>query len=122
MARRRFSAKALTERLLEFGGKCAICRMKTGGSAGLEWDHRVPLEMGGEDVLENLEPLCTLCHRWKTKNDAGHIAKAKRMQQRESGIPRNPGPQSNLKQYPPTKRYPRGRVEDRRTGKVVWPR
>lgn len=121
MRRKRHSAKALTERLLAFNGKCAICRMKVGGSAGLEWDHRVPLEMGGADELDNLEPLCRLCHRWKTKNDAAHIAKARRMNQRESGIkkqPKRPVPGSRAH---PLKKMPDGRVLDRKTGRQIWP-
>lgn len=90
MTRRRFSAKALLEKLIEHKGNCAVCGFKTGGSAGLEWDHVIPLEMGGDDTLENLQPLCRPCHRAKTRQDAGHTAKAKRMQQREAGISRQP--------------------------------
>ena len=90
MSRRRFSAKALTEHLLSFDGKCAECGWKVGGAAGLEWDHVLPLEMGGDDDLDNLQPLCRPCHRAKTRQDAGHIAKARRMQQRALGIKRQP--------------------------------
>ena len=90
MTRRRFSAKALVARLLEFDGRCAICRVVTGGAAGLEWDHIIPLEMGGDDALSNLQPLCRGCHKGKTSIDVGHIAKANRMQQREAGIKRQP--------------------------------
>jgi len=88
MTRRRFSEKAYLERLLEFAGKCACCDCKAGGAAGLEWDHVIPLAMGGDDTIDNLEPLCRLCHRAKTKTDVGHIAKAKRMQKRGMGIKR----------------------------------
>lgn len=97
MTRRRHSARALAARLLEFDGKCACCGCKIGGAAGLDWDHRIPLAMGGDDTVENLQPLCRACHRAKTATDAGHIAKAKRMNQREAGIrrqPRNPLPGS----------------------------
>ena len=97
MTRRRFSAKALMARLIEFGGKCAHCQCKTGGSAGLEWDHIQPLMMGGDDEMANLQPLCRGCHRAKTREDVAHIAKSKRMQQRAAGIsrqPRNPVPGS----------------------------
>lgn len=90
MTRRRFSAKALMARLLEFDGKCAACGCKVGGAAGLEWDHVIPLAMGGDDEIANLEPLCRLCHLAKTRDDARHIAKAKRMQQREAGIRKQP--------------------------------
>lgn len=91
MTRKRFSATALTKRLLEFDGKCADpeCGCKLGGShSRIEWDHIIPLEMRGEDAIDNLQPLCTACHKRKTKTDKGHIAKAKRMDQREAGIRR----------------------------------
>ncbi|MEM6622975.1 MAG: HNH endonuclease signature motif containing protein [Pseudomonadota bacterium] len=90
MTRRRFSARDLTTRLLEFNGKCADCSCKTGGSNGLEWDHIIPLMLGGDDELENLQPLCKACHRAKTKTDQGHIAKSKRMQQRAMGVKKQP--------------------------------
>ena len=91
MTRKRFSATALMARLLEFDGKCADpeCRCKLGGShSRIEWDHIIPLEMRGEDAIDNLQPLCTACHKRKTKTDKGHIAKAKRMDQRQAGIRR----------------------------------
>ena len=91
MTRKRFSATALTKRLLEFDGKCADpeCRCKLGGShSRIEWDHIIPLGMRGEDAIDNLQPLCTACHKRKTKTDKGRIAKAKRMDQREAGIKR----------------------------------
>lgn len=99
MTRRRFSAKALFARLGEFGHACAECKGKTGGAFGLEWDHVIPLAMGGDDDLPNLQPLCRNCHRSKTATDKGHIAKAARMQQRAAGIKRqssNPLPGGRL--------------------------
>lgn len=91
MTRRRHSASALMARLLEFDGKCACgCGQKVGGANGLEWDHITPLAMGGEDTIENLQPLTRMCHRAKTATDKKHIAKAHRMQQRAAGISRQP--------------------------------
>lgn len=91
MTRRRFSTKALMARLLEFNGRCAECGGKLGGAHGApEWDHITPLAMGGEDAIENLQPLHRACHRAKTDGDVTHIAKAKRMDQREAGIRRQP--------------------------------
>jgi len=90
MTRKRFSASSYLARLLEFGGRCASCKCKTGGSNGLDWDHIIPLEMGGDDALANLQPLCKACHKAKTKTDVGHIAKGKRQTQRILGIKRQP--------------------------------
>lgn len=88
MTRKQFSASALWHHLLTFEGKCADCQCKTGGANGLEWDHVTPLAMGGDDTLDNLQPLCRACHKAKTAQDKAHIGKAKRMNQRQAGIPR----------------------------------
>lgn len=89
-ARRRFTARALAKRLDDFGDRCACCRRPTGGANGLQWDHIIPLALGGEDALANLQPLCRGCHKAKTAEDAGKIGKAKRQRQRTRGIPRVP--------------------------------
>ena len=88
MTRRQFSARAKAYRLLEFNGRCADCECKVGGAAGLDWDHIVPLELGGEDEIDNLQPLCKVCHKAKTRGDVQAIRKAERMRQREAGIKR----------------------------------
>lgn len=88
MTRRQFSARAKAKRLLEFNGRCADCECKVGGAAGLEFDHIIPLELGGDDEIENLQPLCKVCHKAKTRGDVDAIRKAERMRQREAGIKR----------------------------------
>ena len=88
MTRKRFSASSYLARLLEFDGRCAECKCKTGGANGLDWDHTIPLKMGGDDTLANLQPLCKSCHKGKTADDVAHIAKSKRMKQRSLGIKR----------------------------------
>lgn len=108
--RKKFSKKALEKRLKEvFGGCCAMCKKPIDGTSGLEWDHRLPLGLGGEDALENLEPLCIRDHRLKTKSDVTQIAKATRQRQRNLGIrkpkakiPSPPKPEKKPgKQLPP---------------------
>ncbi|MEM6934116.1 MAG: HNH endonuclease signature motif containing protein [Pseudomonadota bacterium] len=97
MTRRRFAARTLAKRLAEFDGKCAHCGVRVGGPAGLEWDHIVALEIGGEDEIENLQPLCRGCHKAKTRQDIAVIRKAERQRQRSAGIrraTRNPLPGS----------------------------
>lgn len=86
MNRKRFSARSLENLLATFGHKCRMCRCEINGASGLEWDHRIPLAIGGDDELDNLEPLCIRCHRLKTKGDQGTIAKARRQRQRNLGI------------------------------------
>lgn len=43
------------------GGRCVEC----GGQAELEYDHVIPLAMGGSDTERNLQLLCAVCNRRK---------------------------------------------------------
>lgn len=89
--RRKFTAKALLQRLVAHGGKCACgCGQRIDQTTGCEWDHIVPLAIGGVDELDNLQPLTSKCHRAKTSDDAGTIAKTRRQEQRAAGISRQP--------------------------------
>lgn len=105
MARKKFSKKALEKLLAQFNGKCRMCQCQIDGTSGLEWDHAIPLALGGEDALENLEPLCVRCHRLKTKSDVTQIAKATRQRQRNLGIrdPKKPIPRPPKVERRPSK-------------------
>lgn len=91
-ARRRISAKERLAIFASAGGCCHWCRLKI--DAGRErWDvdHVVALGLGGEDGGENLQPIHEACHRTKTGGgDAPAIAKAKRQEQRTTGVKRQP--------------------------------
>ncbi|WP_158085675.1 HNH endonuclease [Henriciella aquimarina] len=57
------------------GGTCE----KLGCEAeGEEYDHGVPVALGGESTLENCRLLCTACHRRKSSLDVKMIARADR--------------------------------------------
>jgi len=43
------------------GHRCLRCRSEE----KLTVDHVVPLEEGGSNCIENLQPLCAACNRWK---------------------------------------------------------
>lgn len=43
-----------------------------------EMDHRTPLHLGGQHVLENLRTLCIACHKGKTKAEARARADARK--------------------------------------------
>ncbi len=88
MIRKAFSKRDLAKRLHSFGSRCSACLCSIDGTSGLEWDHRIPLAIGGADDLVNLEPLCIRCHRRKTRSDASRIAKAERVRQKHLGIRR----------------------------------
>jgi 5-methylcytosine-specific restriction protein A len=64
-------------------GHCAKC--------GLHWlsgqyDHVIPLILGGENRESNLQFLCVPCHKAKTKLDVKLKAKVARVRQRHVGI------------------------------------
>ena len=43
---------------------CAVC-----GAPATDVDHITPKRLGGEDVLDNLQPLCHACHTRKTMRE-----------------------------------------------------
>jgi 5-methylcytosine-specific restriction endonuclease McrA len=51
-------------------------------SEGVEYDHILPLELGGLHVVENLQALCVGCHKKKTAVDVAAIRRAARRQRK----------------------------------------
>lgn len=47
------------------------------------YDHRIPLALDGEDVIQNIQPLCGTCHAEKTRADRRAIAMAKKKKEEE---------------------------------------
>jgi 5-methylcytosine-specific restriction endonuclease McrA len=83
--RREFSAKVKLAAWERCGGNCEGCHARIIGRA--EYDHILPDALGGEPTLENLQVLCTKCHRIKTSTgDVPRIAKAKRQQRKAIGV------------------------------------
>lgn len=62
------------------GGLCIWCdRPVPWIGAQVDYDHRVPLALGGADTAENIGPIHhDACHPAKTRQDIKRIAKAKR--------------------------------------------
>ncbi|QNE73990.1 HNH endonuclease [Streptomyces finlayi] len=52
------------------GAECRVC-LRFCLPSQLDIDHVVPLAKGGEDVDENVQALCKLCHKAKTAMDFG---------------------------------------------------
>lgn len=65
-------------------GKCAGCQTPL-DNQDVEFDHIIPLELGGSNKLENVQALCVPCHRDKTREDMRRIRKASRIRRREAG-------------------------------------
>lgn len=51
-------------RLNDFGGSCVYC-----GKQHEQWDHFLPISLGGSDVIGNLVPSCASCNRSKNNRD-----------------------------------------------------
>lgn len=84
--RKTISTKQRVALFAKHGGVCHICGGKI--SVGEAWDveHVIPFAMGGEDSEENWSPAHRKCHRTKTTDDVGAIAKAKRREARHIGV------------------------------------
>lgn len=74
-------------RCVDCGGVCWCAKSESpnddaeyNGREWMEWqaDHEIPLEDGGEHVIENLRCRCTPCHGAKTAREAGRRASARR--------------------------------------------
>jgi 5-methylcytosine-specific restriction protein A len=82
--RMEFPARVKVQAFRLAQGRCVHCTVKL-GPGWVEYDHRVSDEMGGTPALENCEVLCVPCHRAKTAQDAGHLARAKRREAKHLG-------------------------------------
>lgn len=72
-----FSAKTKLEAWERCAGRCEECLTRI--VARPEYDHKLPLALGGASDLLNCQVLCQKCHRIKTSNgDVPRIAKTKR--------------------------------------------
>lgn len=84
--RKTISAKQRVALFQSRGGVCHICGGKI--NVGEAWDveHIIPFAMGGADDESNWAPAHSKCHRTKTTDDVGKIAKAKRREARHLGV------------------------------------
>jgi 5-methylcytosine-specific restriction endonuclease McrA len=111
VARKTFSAAARMRVLTKHGRKCAMCQVEITPATGCEYDHHVPISIGGDDTEANLRPVCVRCHRMKSAADTTRAAKTKR--QASKALTR-PAPKVALKS--------RGFVKKERLQKPSLPR
>lgn len=67
------------------GGKCAITGKKLMPGDAYDFDHIVPLILGGEHREANLQVVCRAAHREKTRADVSAKAKADRIHAKHFG-------------------------------------
>jgi 5-methylcytosine-specific restriction endonuclease McrA len=86
MTRRRSMTPLRRARIFEAaGGVCHICRLRIAVGEPWEAEHIVALEISGDDSDANIAPAHVACHRAKTAEDAGRIAKARRVHAKHIG-------------------------------------
>lgn len=61
-------------------GCCGLCHEPFGNADLIEFDHIVPLELGGAETADNIWPLHQECHKAKTREDIARIRKAQRLE------------------------------------------
>ena len=83
--RKSISTKQRVALFQKHNGVCHICGGKINVGEAWEVEHVIPFAMGGEDSESNWSPAHVRCHRTKTTDDVGKIAKAKRREARHIG-------------------------------------
>lgn len=53
--------------------RVALLRGRRGQLGPVQYHHLVPRDLGGDDVADNIIPLCDLCHRGITDRLPGHV-------------------------------------------------
>ena len=85
MTRRRMTPLRRARIFDTHGGVCHLCGCKITVSEAWEVEHVIALEISGDDSDDNLRPAHRSCHQAKTSDDAGLIAKAKRVRAKHIG-------------------------------------
>jgi hypothetical protein len=78
MRRRKFTPAQKAFVIQRQHGRCDETGVEFMEGDAIEFDHRIPLALGGEDTLENLRAVLAVAHARKTKGDIWQIAKMKR--------------------------------------------
>lgn len=66
--------------------RCQKCQRQVIGRLRAEFDHTIPLIMGGGNRESNIQLLCHECHAGKTKLDVKLKSKAARVRKKHIGI------------------------------------
>ena len=83
-SRDEFSAKTRDQAAIRAAGKCELCGLSFKGRP--QFDHRLPLALGGKSDLPNCQAICEPCHKAKTgKEDVPRIRKADRQRKAFNG-------------------------------------
>ncbi|KRD56526.1 HNH endonuclease signature motif containing protein [Ensifer sp. Root278] len=97
------------------GNICALSGLPLGSDDVVQYDHIVPLWLGGRNSESNLQAVTSESHKRKTAAEAKVRAKCNRTRKKHLGIAKA---KSSLS-HPRFKRCMDGTVVDRRTGEVI---
>jgi 5-methylcytosine-specific restriction endonuclease McrA len=61
------SKKEYDDKLNEYYHKCVYCSFNVKEGINLNWDHYIPIFLGGENTIENIVPSCIDCNSIKGK-------------------------------------------------------
>lgn len=101
MARTEFTRKTKQAALLRAGLRCEAAGSRYGFeegqrcncslSLGVQYDHNIPDQLGGDNSLENCMAICVQCHKYKTRNDIQQIRKSDRQRDKHTRVIRPAG-------------------------------
>lgn len=101
MSRTEFTRKTKQQALERSGYRCEAHGTRYGFeegqrcncslSVGVQFDHNVPDQLGGDNGLNNCMAICVQCHKFKTRNDIQQIRKSDRQRDKSSGVIRAAG-------------------------------
>lgn len=86
MNRVRLSVRKRAELFRDLNGICHICEGRISVGEAWEVEHPIALELGGADDASNWKLAHVKCHKRKTAEDAGKIAKGNRVRARHMGF------------------------------------
>lgn len=96
------------------GNKCALTGVELSPGIKVDYDHIVPLWMGGRNTEDNLQAVTSQAHKNKTKTEATVRAKCNRTRKKHLNlVDKKSSFQSRFK------RKMDGTVIDRETGEIV---
>lgn len=99
------------------GDKCALTGHSFKPGDKIEYDHIVPLWLGGENRESNLQAVLDTAHKRKTQAEATVRAKVDSIRKKHRGIRKEPSMAGSRNSR--FKKLITGEVVDRRTGELV---
>lgn len=98
MPRKEFSRATKREALARAGYKCEATGSRYGFepsqrcncdlSLGVQFDHVLPCELGGDNALMNCAAICVQCHKYATRDDIRRIRESDRERDKHTGVVR----------------------------------